>query len=156
MTATEYKPIAKQVQPISFLFFRTETSLAELGNFFHIAPELYAEASVLKLQVTGPIHWHYLNFIDHTKPFTLEIALPVAESLREYDGKFHFKRTGDFACISLMHDGNWQEMGASYEKLIGFVNTNGLKPSGVNREIYVNVDFVNPSANVTEIQLGLL
>lgn len=155
MTAIEYKPTAKQVQPISFLFFRTEATLAELGKFFPVAPELYAKASALKLNITGPIHWHYLNFKDHTQPFTLEIALPVAESSPEYDGRFHFKRTDSFNCISIMHDGNWQEMGIGYEKLMAYANEHQLKPSGVNREIYVNVDFVNPSANATEIQLGV-
>lgn len=155
MAATGYKPIVKQVQPISFLFFRTEATLADLGKFFHVAPELYAEAAALKLQVTGPVHWHYLNFKDHTQPFTLEIALPVAESYPQYDGRFHFKRTDSFNCISIMHDGNWQEMGSAYEKLLAYAGNHQLKPSGVNREIYVNVDFVNPSANVTEIQLGI-
>lgn len=155
MTATDYTPALKQVQPISFLFFRTETSLAGLAEFFHVAPELYAEASALKLPVTGPVHWHYLNFKDHTQPFTLEIALPVAGGSRGYDGKFHFKRTDHFKCLSIRHDGNWQEMGDSYGKLLQHASAHGLVPSGMNREIYINVDFVNPSANVTEIQLGV-
>lgn len=155
MTATEYKPMIKQIQPISFLFFRTETTLAELGKFFHIAPELYDEASALKLRVTGPIHWHYSNFTNPADPFTLEIALPVADSLLEYDGTFHFKRTENFTCISIMHEGNWLEMGASYEQLVQHALASKLTPSGSNRELYMNVDFVNPSANVTEIQLGV-
>lgn len=155
MTATEYKPVIKQVQPITFLFFRTETTLAELANFFHVANELYAEASAYKLTVTGPIHWHYFGFTDPTKPFTLEIALPVNTGLPEYDGQFHFKRTENFKCISIVHEGNWLEMTGSYEKLMAYATANMLTPAGVNREIYMNVDFVNPQANVTEIQLGI-
>jgi hypothetical protein len=31
-----------------------------------------------------------------------------------------------------------------------------LKPSSVNREIYINVDFVDPLANKTEIQFGII
>ncbi len=155
MTATEYKPSKKQILPISFLFFRTETTLAELGNFFHVANELYAEASKLNLGVTGPIHWHYFGFLDPTKSFTLEIALPVADVLSGYDGRFHFKRTENFNCISVIHEGDWLQMTGSYETLIRYANENQLSPIGVNREIYVNVDFVNPTANVTEIQLGV-
>lgn len=146
----------KQVQPISFLFFRTETTLGELGNFFHVANELYAEALKHKLSVTGPVHWHYFGFTDATKPFTLEIALPVAEILQKYDGKFHFKRTESFNCISLIHEGDWLQMTGGYEKLMRYAKEHQLTPAGVNREIYVNVDFVNPDANVTEIQLGVL
>jgi effector-binding domain-containing protein len=156
MTATEYKPMVKQVQPISFLFFRTDTTLSELGNFFHIANELYAEALKHKLSVTGPVHWHYFGFTDASKPFTLEIALPVADLLQEYDGKFHFKRTENFNCVSLVHDGDWLQMTGSYEKLMQYAQHHQLTPVGMNREIYVNVDFVNPHANVTEIQLGVL
>lgn len=155
MTATEYKPMIKQVQPINFLFFRTETTLNELGNFFHVANELYAEASAQQLRVTGPVHWHYFGFMgDATKSFTLEIALPVAEVIQEYDGQFHFKRTENFNCVSLIHEGDWLQMTSSYEKLMQYVQAHQLTPIGVNREIYVNVDFVNPQANVTEIQLG--
>lgn len=156
MTTTEYKPMMKQVQPISFLFFRTETTLGELGNFFHVANELYAEALTHKLSVTGPVHWHYFGFTDASKPFTLEIALPVAEVLPEYDGQFHFKRTENFKCISLIHEGDWLQMLASYEKLAQYANEHQLIPAGVSRELYVNIDFVNPKANVTEIQLGVL
>ena len=148
--------MVKQVQPVSFLFFRTETTLGELGNFFHVANELYTEALKYKLSVTGPVHWHYFGFTDVSRPFTLEIALPVAEVLREYDGPFHFKRTENFDCVSLIHEGDWLQMTASYEKLMEYAQAHQLTPAGVNREIYVNVDFVNPQANVTEIQLGVL
>lgn len=155
MTITEYTPVKKQVQPISFLLFRTETTLGQLSNFFHVANELYAEVLKHKLRVTGPIHWHYFGFTDATKSFTLEIALPVDEILPEYDGQFHFKRTENFNCVSLVHEGNWLHMTGSYEKLMQFVQAHRLTPAGVNREIYLNVDFVNPQANVTEIQLGV-
>lgn len=155
MTITEYTPVKKQVQPISFLLFRTETTLGELSNFFHVANQLYAEALTNKLSVTGPVHWHYFGFTEAAKPFTLEIALPVSEVLPEYDGRFHFKRTDNFKCVSIIHEGNWLNMTGSYEKLLRYAGEHQLTPAGVNREIYVNVDFVNPQANVTEIQLGV-
>lgn len=155
MTATEHRPIQKQVQPISFLFFRTETTLGELANFVHVANELYAEALAHKLSVTGPVHWHYFGFTDASKPFTLEIALPVSEVLPEYDGKFHFKRTENFNCVTLIHEGDWLQMMGSYDTLMRYATEHKLTPAGVSREIYVNVDFVNPDANVTEIQLGV-
>lgn len=156
MTITEYKPAQKQVQPISFLFFRTETKLEELGNFFHVANELYAEALKHNLSITGPIHWHYFGFMgEASKPFTLEISLPVAEVLSGYDGQFHFKRTEPFNCVSLIHEGNWLAMTGSYQKIVEYAMQHQLTPTGVNREIYVNVDFVNTEANVTEIQLGV-
>lgn len=156
MTVTENVPTVKRIQPINFLFFRTETTVGELNKFFDIAPRLYAEAARLGTHVTGPVHWHYFGFTDLQKPFTLEIALPVSEVIPEYDGPFHFKRTEDFACISVVHEGNWYDIPRSYEKLMAYATEKQLTPAGNNRELYVNVDFTNHDANVTEIQLGIL
>jgi hypothetical protein len=36
-----------------------------------------------------------------------------------------------------------------------FVSENKLTPTSAVREIYVNSDFENPEANVTEIQFGI-
>src|SRR5689334_8861606 len=121
MVINDYAPTLKQVKPINFLFYRTETTVGQLGNFLTVANDLFKEAFEKKLRITGPIHWHYFGFQgDVTKPFTLEIALPVADVLGEYDGNFHFKRSESFTCVSIMHEGNWLEIPSSYEKLMRF------------------------------------
>jgi len=150
------KPILKTVKPINFLFFRTETTLDKLNTLFWVAPELFREAVQHQLTITGPIHWHYLGFTDPAKPFTLEISLPVGETIPDYDGKFHFKRTDNFKCISVVHDGNWFEIPKAYEKIMQLVGAQNLQPLGINREVYVNVDFKLPEANTTEIQFGIV
>jgi effector-binding domain-containing protein len=156
MVIHESIPTLKQVKPINFLFFRTETTVSELEKFLPIANELFREAFEKKLRVTGPVHWHYFGFTgDVRKAFTLEIALPVAEVLNEYDGNFHFKRTEEFKCVSIIHEGNWLEIPNSYDKLMQFISKKNLKMNAMNREIYINVDFANPEANVTEIQAGI-
>lgn len=153
---TESIPELRKVKPINFLFYRTETTVEELNKLFWVAPELFKEAVVNNLTITGPIHWHYVGFMgDATKPFILEISLPVAEVLADYDGKFHFKRTEEFKCMSIRHEGNWLEIPASYEKLMEYIKKKSLLPVGVNREIYINADFNFPEANSTEIQLGV-
>jgi effector-binding domain-containing protein len=157
MVISESVPTLKQIKPINFLFYRTETTVGELGNFLPVAGELFKEAYENNLRITGPVHWHYFGFMgDENKPFTLEIALPVAEVIGEYDGKFHFKRTEPFSCVSIIHEGNWLEIPTSYGKLMKFLSKRKLKPKGVNREIYINADFANPEANITEVQLGIL
>lgn len=156
MVINEYAPTLKEVKPINFLFFRTETTIAELSNFLSVGQELFAEAFENNLRITGPVHWHYFGFLgDATKPFTLEIAVPVADMIGEYDGKFHFKRTEPFHCVSIIHEGNWLDIPKSYGRLMDFTTRKNLTPIGVNREIYINADFVNPEANITEIQLGI-
>ncbi|MCI0750990.1 MAG: GyrI-like domain-containing protein [Flammeovirgaceae bacterium] len=148
--------VIKEVKPINFLFFRTEAKVSELGNLLPVSRKLFKEAVDKNLSITGPVHWHYFGFEgDENKPFTLEISLPVAEVLSDYDGEFHFKRSEPFKCVSLFHEGSWNSLPASYGKLMSFIQTHHLHPVANNREIYVNADFVHPDANVTEIQVGI-
>src|SRR5688500_100519 len=101
----------KAIKPISFLFFRKETRISELAKFIPVGQELFREAVLYKLPITGPVHWHYYGFQgDESKFFTLEIALPVGDVEEDYDGKFHFKRTESFKCVSYVHEGNWLDM----------------------------------------------
>jgi effector-binding domain-containing protein len=121
-----------------------------------IGQQLFKEAVNYNLPITGPVHWHYFGFEgDEHKPFRLEIALPVGEVAEEYDGPFHFKRTEPFRCVSIIHEGGWLEIPKSYGKAFQFIGEQKLVPMVSNREIYVNVDFKYPDANVTEIQIGV-
>jgi effector-binding domain-containing protein len=149
-------PTIKEIKPINFLYFRTETQIKDLANFFPVARDLYKEAVNRDLHVTGPIHWHYFGFNgDVSKPFTLEIALPVSEIIAAYDGPFHFKRTETFKCVVLRHEGKWSDLPQCYSQMMHFIAEKNLAPVAVNREVYVNSDFVHPDANVTEVQIGI-
>jgi effector-binding domain-containing protein len=157
MVINEYTPTLKQVKPINFLFYRTETTVGELESFLPIANDLFREAFENTLRITGPVQWHYFGFtVDLHKAFTLEISLPVADVIKEYDGRFHFKRTGPFKCVSLIHEGSWQDLPKSYGTLMQFITKKHFKLAGVNREIYINADFASPDANITEVQIGIL
>jgi effector-binding domain-containing protein len=146
----------KSVKPINFLFFRTETKIAELAQFIPVGQELIREAVKENLFITGPVHWHYFGFEgDESKPFVLEISLPVGEVRNEYDGRFHFKRTETFKCVSMIHEGSWFDIPKSYGAMMTFMATNKLSPVEANREVYVNTDLNHPEANVTEIQIGI-
>lgn len=146
----------KEVLPINFIYFRTETTISALQNFLPVSKELYREAVNTNLQITGPVHWHYYDFsMDPSKTFYLEIALPVSEVLSGYDGKFHFKRTQPFKCVSVIHEGAWNELPLTYNKMMQYISKHKLELAGANREIYINADFNFPEANVTEVQLGI-
>jgi effector-binding domain-containing protein len=155
VTSTGSLVTIKHVKPINFLYFRTETRVDQLNKFISVAKDLFREAVAKDLHVTGPVHWHYLGFIDPTQPFTLEIALPVDRIVADYDGLFHFKRTDTFKCVSLIHEGSWLEIPNSYQKAFQFMGEHGLTPTGITRELYINADFVDLQANVTEIQIGI-
>jgi effector-binding domain-containing protein len=147
-------PEFKTINPTTFLFYRTETTVDQLIHQIQIGQQLFKEAVEKGLFICGPVHWHYFNFEGDHKPFTLEIALPVREAIADYDGQFHFKRTEPFQCVCLTHEGGWTDIPKSYEKLMAFVSSKGKTPLTTAREVYVQVDFHNQEANVTEIQLG--
>lgn len=157
MTLTsELTPTAKEVKPINFLCFRTETTISQLVEFLPVAKDLQKEAVNHDLRMVGPVHWHYVGFTgDASKPFVLEIAIPVDQIPVEYDGSFHFKRTETFRCVSLVHEGPWSSLPDTYGVLMQFVAANKMIPLGANREIYLNADFQFPEANVTEVQIGI-
>jgi effector-binding domain-containing protein len=147
----------KEVKPINFLFYRTRTTVTSLVDFIPVGQKLYKEAVKNELKITGPVHWHYYNFNgDLSKPFDLEIALPVAQLPREYDGEFHIKRTEPYRCISAHHEGNWFQIPDTYAKIMNFANEKTLAVSSSSREIYINIDENDQSANVTEIQMGIV
>lgn len=146
----------KSINPINFLYFRTETKISELYKFLSVGQELFKEAVTQSIPVTGPVHWHYFGFMgDENQPFQLEIAIPVGEIPNEYDGKFHFKRTEAFKCVTVRHEGSWLDMPSSYGKAMEFIQQNKLTPTAVNREVYINADFKFPESNSTEIQIGV-
>ncbi|MBI3219550.1 MAG: GyrI-like domain-containing protein [Bacteroidetes bacterium] len=150
------QPIIKKIKPINFLFHRAEVKISDLINQVPVAKDLFKESVRLDLHPSGPIHWHYFGFMgDETKPFTLEVCLPTASIPTDYDGAFHLKRTEDFKCVSLLHQGAWHEIPKSYGILMEFMQQHQLQPTGITRELYINADFVNPEANVTEIQMGI-
>ncbi len=146
----------REIKPITFLFFRTETTVSELAKYLPVGQRLLKEAVNHGIDITGPIHWHYSQFQgDLTRPFTLEISLPVGYAPDEYDGQFHFKRPGHFRAVVATHHGSWLSIPETYGKINNFIVENSLHGLGVNREIYVNVDLRNPEANTTEIQFGI-
>ncbi len=145
----------KEIKPISFFYFRTKTTVNELAGFFPVGQQLLKEAVQLSVFVTGPVHWHYFGMTDINRPFTLEIAIPVGEIPKNYDGEFHFKRTESFKCISLVHEGAWTEMPQRYGQIMEYMNAHQLTPLGMHRELYINADFHHPEANTTEIQFGI-
>lgn len=157
MSSLAAKPIVKEVKPINFLYLRTMTRVQELGRFVGVvARELYRDAVFNDIEITGPVYWNYINFNgDEESSFLLEIALPISEIPGNYEGKFQVKRSDTFHCLSIYHTGTWYDIPQCYKHIGQWMAAHELKGIGQNREIFINVDFINPVANITEIQVGI-
>ena len=62
-------------------------------------------------------------------------------------------------CLSLVHQGPWEELGSSYEKILARIREDGLQYELPSREIYVKGPGMifrgNPTKYLTEIQFML-
>ncbi|MFO7259160.1 MAG: GyrI-like domain-containing protein [Bacteroidota bacterium] len=147
----------KEAKPLNFLYFRTKTRIGELGRFVGvIARELYRDAVRYDCEITGPVYWNYHGFTGRdADPFILDIGLPLAEMPGSYHGMFQLKREDAFPCVSLIHEGSWVDLQNSYARILEFMAAQGLEGCGKFREVYINIDFMNPAGNITELQVGI-
>jgi effector-binding domain-containing protein len=146
----------KNVKPIQFLYYEVTTTMAELGSLVgHVIEDLYADAIQQKLFIGGPAYWNYFNFQGPDKPFDLEICLPIGKAAPNYKGKYQLKVSKPFKCVSFVHEGSWEKFPESYVMLRDHIIDSKFGRTGESREIYVNIDFENPEANLTEIQIGI-
>lgn len=148
----------KSIQPIHVLYFETETSLREISEHVRIvARRLYQDAVKNELEITGPIYWIYKGADGQpdTK-FNLTIALPVTPAEKALsDSTFQLKYLEAFECIAGQLYGSWDKLGEIYGNLISGLSADSLVMSGQNREIYLNMDFLHPERNITEVQIGI-
>ncbi|HEX2532297.1 MAG TPA: GyrI-like domain-containing protein [Chitinophagaceae bacterium] len=141
------------IPPQPVLYFRTETTIRELGRFaYTVAEKLYAEALRQEQLPAGPIHWLYYGCTgEPDQRFTLEIALPLVEMPGAGSG-FEGKELPSFSCVTREHTGRWEEMTTTYGSIFQWMATEGHRPSGVFREVYLHL---HPGYQVTEIQVGI-
>lgn len=140
------------------LCFETPTTLREISQFVRVvAHKMYQVAIQNELEITGPVYWIYTGMDGNPETvFTLCIALPVSNHDTALDtSDFKLKQLETFHCVAEQHPGNWNQLGETYGSLIPGIISDGLVMSGQNREIYLHMDFDNPEANITEVQIGI-
>lgn len=146
----------KTTPPVKVIFFTTRTSLEELESFIvKVAESLYAEVTKQGLIPTGPQYWTYHGM--DGKPdtvFTLEICVPV-NAAPKTESVFQYKELPAFKCVSLLHNGSWDNLGKVYSSAMANIFAKQKQPSGFSREMYINIDLENPANNITEVQIGI-
>lgn len=138
------------------MFFTTTTTLEELDQYvFTIAEKLYAAICSQQLIPTGPQFWTYIGMDGNpATKFTLEICVPVnGQPGRPSD--FLFKELPAFKCMSIIHNGSWDELGKAYAANMPEIMQQ-QQLTGITRETYSNIDFENAANNITDIQIGII
>ncbi|MHA4808271.1 GyrI-like domain-containing protein [Flavitalea flava] len=143
--------------PMTVLYSTHQTTFGELKNFAGVTvKKLYKHVVNLDLLICGPQYWFYYG-VDG-KPntvFTLEIALPVQGRIPANPPPF-FKELPPFKCLSVRHEGPWDQLSGVYGKMMETIGEKGLAMNGIFSEAYIHVDFLQPDNNITEVQIGLL
>lgn len=149
----------KSIKSMHVFSFETETTMREMLQYVRVlARSIYKDAIKHGLEITGPVYWVYVGADGQpdTK-FTLTIAVPVSKTESEIqNSEFRLKKLEPFECVSQTHIGEWSKLGETYGALFGELHAKNLPLNGQTREIYLNMDFDNPEANITEVQIGIL
>lgn len=147
--------IIKETQPFNALTFTTQARLPELSKYGLVGQKLCSEAERLGVQPDGALQWNYFGIDGRPETvFTLVIALPVQEKEAEVQG-FESKQIPALKCLSLIHEGPWENLPQSYGKAMGYLSANSLTMTGECREIYATIDPEETANNITEIQIGI-
>lgn len=147
--------IIKETQPFNALTFTTQATLPELSKYGLVGQKLCSEAERLGIQPGGALQWNYFGIDGKPETvFTLEVALPVQEKDVDVEG-FEWKEIPSFKCLSLVHEGPWENLLQSYEKAMGYLSASGLTMTDECREIYLTMDLEETANNTTEIQIGI-
>jgi len=149
-------PEIEQVAPYHFFYRSYYTNMTGMmGLVRSVAKEVVRAAVANDLELAGPQHWHYYGVTgDPEEYFTLEIGVPVT-NLKDVPAPYACKTLPAFTCVSTQHNGDWDDLRQTYEKLINGMLLGGLPMSGHNREQYIHYSFENPAANITRVQVGI-
>jgi effector-binding domain-containing protein len=146
----------KKFNPITVLYFTRKVTLTGLQEFVRVkARELFKDAIISDLEVTGPVYWIYYGMDGNPQTlFTLEVAIPVTAN-DNYKGEFQIKKLEPFKCLSAWHKGVWGRLPLTYGSLFHEMADRNFIPSGECREIYQHIDFLDEENNLTEVQVGI-
>lgn len=147
----------KQIPAQKYFIYSTETTLPHVNTIAMREVEpLYVTATQLGLEAQGPLEFIYWNASgDPTKPFTLEIALPVNEAEVELPEKYTLTTHESFKAMAHVHHGDFSNIEAVYEVLFKELYGSGAKPTNQVREVYIHWVDLTSADNVSEILLGI-
>lgn len=142
--------------PFHFFYQRYETNYAGMIPLVRTAiKEVYQQAISAGMEICGAPEWHYHNFDGQPDTvFTLDIGLPVT-AVKPVAAPWHCETLPVFNCVSMQHNGAWEQLATTYGQLFAGIGMLGLQVTGYTREQYLRYNFEQPAQNITNIQIGV-
>lgn len=146
----------KTLNSFTALCFSVQTNLEGLYRYVRVkARELYKDAIASNLEITGPVYWIYTGMDGRPETiFKLEIVIPVSKP-QNYSGSFLITEVAPIKSLYTTHFGSWEKLPETYGSLFGEIGLKGYVPTGICREMYINMDFNIPENDITEVQIGI-
>lgn len=159
-----YDIVLKKVDPQKVISIRD--TLPTYGDQIHLWIELANYLIARKAKAAGPSITIYHDPEYRERDVELETATPVSAPLPESQRVKMSELPGIDLAATLIHKGRYENFGQSYAALASWIEANGYRITGPNREVYLlcaaNVyddptvfgEFVteNPDEFLTEIQ----
>jgi effector-binding domain-containing protein len=89
------------------------------------------------------------------KDIDVEVAVPIAEQMRETDRIRLYELPGIEQAVCIIHRGSYEELKMTYQAAMQWFENNAYEINGPNREVYLHGpgESSDPATFVTEIQI---
>lgn len=145
----EFDIVIKQVEPLRVVALRDVLpGYDQVGRFIG---ELFQRMSQQHLTPAGPPFATYHDEEFREQDVDVEVSFPVAAS-PSGQGDLSLRELPGGPVAALVYRGAFDGIGAAYVALLGWIEANGYRVAGPNREIYLQGPGMEPSDFVTEIQ----
>jgi len=150
---SQYEITIKKADPIQVAAVRDV--IANYQSVGSLIDELFAEISKNQIAPAGPVTTIYYDPEYKEKDVDVEAVVPISNGDRELSGRVSIKELEGYEeMASLMRVGPYDDFRPAYQELMDWVQANGYRMIGPNREIYLRGPEANipPEEYVTEIQ----
>lgn len=153
----EYEVVIKKVPP------QKVASVRDVVPTYHditilfgkICP--YLEGLGNKVQYAGPPIALYYDKEYMDKDVDIEVAIPIVNDIPVKDGISVRELPGYEQVASAVHKGRYENMKDTYQVMLKWIEDNGYKIIGPDREIYMTdpKEVKSPDDNITEVQFPI-
>jgi effector-binding domain-containing protein len=125
---------------------------SDIGPLFD---ELYSYLTEQKAQLTGPPIAIYYDMEYKERDVDVEVAAPIAGQISPTDRIKTRELPAVDTAACLIHQGPYETLNESYKAIMAWIETNGYRLAGPDREVYLKGPEANidPSSYVTELQV---
>lgn len=145
-----------QLKPVTFVGIATQTTFSEMGTL--IGPQLEKVKAVIQQAGVFPAGGHMLVYTgmtgDTTKPFTLEVGVPLPLSSKPIPGLQSRELTSGHVATALYH-GPMATIGQAYKRFFAQLGEAGHLPADETRLRYLYWEGPDSANNVLLIEVVL-